>query len=337
EQDARIRALEEELAACRGDLENERQMRMSEENQRHDVERAEDTERAERFEQQLLDVTNIVSEQRDEMIRKKEEQEQKWADKMARMTAQEEKMDRMLDFMSQFRTEKDDDKVRQREEQDAMRADVQNLADEFAQFRGDVQSQMRQLVDEIRNDILAQQQANFDTVRATAQEQVPFNIQKYLDEFSKALAIEVRQLLQETGRVHQQLRTMQAEIGHIYLEKSRLGLDGKPDGWAPPNFVPVPAEPEPVPEPEAAEDPITARPVPPPAPAPPPAPSQPAMSVIYPPVARHSFTPWQPDPQLQPSPASNIEPVLQPELLHPQHESPGLFGPRSPRNSLYRQ
>lgn len=117
EQDARIRALEEELATTRTDLENERQMRMSEENQRHEAERAEDVERSERFEQQLLDVTNIVSEQRDEMIRKKEEQEQKWADKMARMQAQEEKMDRMLEFMSEFRTEKDDDRERQQREQ----------------------------------------------------------------------------------------------------------------------------------------------------------------------------------------------------------------------------
>ena len=31
---------------------------------------------------------------------------------------------------------------------------------------------------DIRNEVLAQQQENFEAVRATAQEQVPFNIQK---------------------------------------------------------------------------------------------------------------------------------------------------------------
>ncbi|KZP18734.1 hypothetical protein FIBSPDRAFT_933308 [Athelia psychrophila] len=47
---------------------------------------------------------------------------------------------------------------------------------------------------------------------------------------------------------------------------------------------------------------------------------------------RTSWATWQPDPAMVPTPTS-----AEPTLLFPDRGSPGLFGPRSPRDSLYRQ
>ncbi|THH31833.1 hypothetical protein EUX98_g2343 [Antrodiella citrinella] len=341
EQDARIRQLEEELAAARTECENEKAMRISEENQRHELERAQDNERAERFEQQLSQVTDIVSEQRDDTIQKRQEQDQRWQEKMARMTAQEDKMNRMMELMAEMREDKEEEKERQTQEQQALRDEVRRFAEELSVFRGDVQQNMRQLMDDIRLELSAQQDITMEAVRATAREQVPYNIQRYLDDFSKQLAIEVSTLLRETGRVHSQLRGMQAEIGHIYIEKSKLGLDGRPDGWVPPGCAPAaPAEPELPVEPETAEEPITARPAwrnvqqrksrrsrGAAAAAQAPAPSiAPTMSMgpmpPMPPVAyeqRHSFTPWRqsfPDPD---------RPDLFYHLFHPPPSSTPVY------------
>jgi hypothetical protein len=79
-----------------------------------------------------------------------------------------------------------------------------------------------------RADCARQHQETIDTVRSTAQEQVPFNVQgvrtvlfslcgtsdqyylrQYLDEFSKALASEVRMLLGEVGKLREERRALQ--------------------------------------------------------------------------------------------------------------------------------
>ena len=54
-----------------------------------------------------------------------------------------------------------------------------------------------------------------EAVRATAQEMVPYNLTGYLDEFSRALAGEVRTLIGEVGRLHEQKRTLQQYVFHF--------------------------------------------------------------------------------------------------------------------------
>ncbi|KAF9078581.1 hypothetical protein BDP27DRAFT_1206192, partial [Rhodocollybia butyracea] len=180
-----------------------------------------------------------------------------------------------------------------------------------------------------------------NAVRETANEQVPYNIQGYLDEFSKALASEVRILLGEVGKLREERRALQHEIGYLLCMRSKYGPGGEfePDWYVkPPPGAPggPPLEPPAPPEPPVAPE------IPPARPAwrsvtqrsrkkkketaPPPATPGPSVPAIMDPGLRsqvRSWATWQP-----PTPAS-----VEPNLLVPDHGSPGLFGPRSPRDS----
>ncbi|KAI9513416.1 hypothetical protein F5148DRAFT_971886, partial [Russula earlei] len=65
-----------------------------------------------------------------------------------------------------------------------------------------------------------------DTVRSTANVQVPFNVQGYLDEFSKSLATEVRMLLGEVGKLREERRNVQFEIGTLLSLRSKYEPGG---------------------------------------------------------------------------------------------------------------
>ncbi|KAJ7821162.1 hypothetical protein B0H13DRAFT_1555131, partial [Mycena leptocephala] len=66
-----------------------------------------------------------------------------------------------------------------------------------------------------------------DAVRSSAREQVDFNVQGYLDEFSKALASEVRMLLGEVGKLREERRALQRELGYLLCMKAKYGSGGE--------------------------------------------------------------------------------------------------------------
>jgi len=189
-----------------------------------------------------------------------------------------------------------------------------------------------------------------NAVRATAQEQVPFNVQGYLDEFSKSLAAEVRMLLGEVGRLREERRALQYELGCLMCMRSKYGPGGEfePD-WKPTTGPLAQGPPnEPPPPPEAPPPPEPARPgwrsVPPRGTRrtrkksePPPPPSAPAFEtpmapMMDPRVAQAgSWATWQPDPRIEYTP-----PPVEPTTLLAPPEPHGLFGPRSPRDSVRR-
>ncbi|EMD36768.1 hypothetical protein CERSUDRAFT_114682 [Gelatoporia subvermispora B] len=82
---------------------------------------------------------------------------------------------------------------------------------------------------------------------------------KYLNDFSKALASEVRILLAEVGKLRDERRQLQYEIAELMSVKSKHGAGGEytPD-WAPKHEEPPP--PSPAPPPPEPIDPIPARP-----------------------------------------------------------------------------
>ncbi|KAF8954344.1 hypothetical protein BDZ97DRAFT_1677131, partial [Flammula alnicola] len=90
-----------------------------------------------------------------------------------------------------------------------------------------------------------------EAVRSTANEQVPFNVQGYLDEFSRALATEVRMLLGEVGKIREERRALQHEIGDLLCMKAKYGPGGEyePD-WKPPGPPPGPPPPDMPPMPD---------------------------------------------------------------------------------------
>ncbi|KIK92903.1 hypothetical protein PAXRUDRAFT_146272 [Paxillus rubicundulus Ve08.2h10] len=187
-----------------------------------------------------------------------------------------------------------------------------------------------------RTDSIRQHEETISAVRATANEQVPYNVQGYLDEFSKALATEVRMLLGEVGKLREERRNIQHELGYLMMMKSKYGPGGEFDpDWKPP-MPPGPPPDGPPPPPDVPPpDILHSRPAwrtvqqrggtrrlrrpGPEAPPPEPAPG---------PRQVHSWVAWHPNPALAPTP-----PSVEPTLLVPDRGSPGLFGPRSPRDS----
>ncbi|KIK98999.1 hypothetical protein PAXRUDRAFT_823222 [Paxillus rubicundulus Ve08.2h10] len=160
---------------------------------------------------------------------------------------------------------------------------------------------------------------------------------KYLNDFSKALASEVRILLAEVGKLRDERRQLQFEIAELMAVKSKHGAGGEYS----PDWRPQPQEPPPPPPaitPPLIDDgpPVQARPawkvvhkstrrerapksLPAPAPVPaiePPKPDLPAWAQ------------WRPNPGVVPPPAVAPGPVS-PRPMTPAAR-PGLFGPPTP-------
>ncbi|KAF8509661.1 hypothetical protein BU17DRAFT_77819 [Hysterangium stoloniferum] len=141
---------------------------------------------------------------------------------------------------------------------------------------------------------------------------------KYLNDFSKALASEVRILLQEVGKLRDERRALQFEIAELMAVKSKHGAGGEyaPD-WKPKE----PAAPEPA---KPAWRAVNKRTIAlkrenpkalPPQPAPPPPPeSKPAPP---------AWNTWKPNPLIQATPRMPPAPAPPPP---PTPRPQGLFG-----------
>ncbi|KAJ2996148.1 hypothetical protein NUW54_g7273 [Trametes sanguinea] len=227
---------------------------------------------------------------------------------------------------------------------DEMRANQRAALEAIEQQRAAYEGTIQSMAETWRADCEQRKQETIEAVKATANEQVPYNVQGYLDEFSRSLATEVRMLLSEVGKLREDKRNLEYQIGELLQFKSKYGPGGEFDpSWKPAmTCVPTDAaqQPEPAPAPEPEPDvpqhapgawrPVhlrgsrrsrrtqaTAAPPPPPEPAPP---------------QTQSWATWQPNPAFQPTPP----PQSVDHLLAPAQGSPGLFGPRSPRDSLHR-
>ncbi|KAL0945749.1 hypothetical protein HGRIS_012039 [Hohenbuehelia grisea] len=155
---------------------------------------------------------------------------------------------------------------------------------------------------------------------------------KYINDFSKALANEVRILLDEVGKLRDERRALQFEIAELMAVKSKHGAGGEysPD-WRPkpqpddPPALPAP----PAPEEEGAPPPptrpawrvvhkrperkIKAPPTPKALPAPVPAPAEPRPNLP-------AWAQWRPNPALAPAP------VNAPSMPSSPPPRSGLFG-----------
>ncbi|OSD01052.1 hypothetical protein PYCCODRAFT_1436831 [Trametes coccinea BRFM310] len=348
EYQAHIRALESELEAVRKELEDEKMARQAEEAERRENERAEMLERDEAMRSQLSDITNIVSEQRDELARKRELADQRWEFKQSRWEQKDEEdaqtrnmLQQILEGQAAMLAAQEASKAALLDE---MRANQRAALDAIEEQRAAYEGTIRDMAEAWRADCEQRKQETIEAVKATANEQVPYNVQGYLDEFSRSLATEVRMLLSEVGKLREDKRNLEYQIGELLQFKSKYGPGGEFDpSWKPAmTCVPTDAaqQPEQAPAPEPEPDvpqhapgawrPIhlrgsrrsrrtqaTAAPPPPPEPAPP---------------QTQSWATWQPNPAFQPTPP----PQSVDHLLAPPQGSPGLFGPRSPRDSIHR-
>ncbi|KAG8799260.1 hypothetical protein FRC17_007183 [Serendipita sp. 399] len=105
------------------------------------------------------------------------------------------------------------------------------------------------LLDEYRNASAQQSSETIEAVRAAVAQHVPMDIKGHLNEFSKSLAEEVRLLLREVGKLREEKRNIQYEIGCMLCLKSKYGPGGEFDPeWRPPtgpyaNGPPMPEAP----------------------------------------------------------------------------------------------
>jgi len=165
---------------------------------------------------------------------------------------------------------------------------------------------------------------------------------KYINDFSKALASEVRILLDEVGKLRDERRALQYEIAELMSVKSKHGAGGEfTADWAPKHEQPPMLEPPPPPlaiedsgpqqpakpgwrtvhkRPERKRKQITAGT---PAPLPPPQLASPAVKPEMP-----SWAQWKPDPILSPAPRQATPTLAPPREVAPPRM--GLFGPPSP-------
>ncbi|KAF8336974.1 uncharacterized protein EI90DRAFT_2910894, partial [Cantharellus anzutake] len=109
----------------------------------------------------------------------------------------------------------------------------ESVIDLLQRQKAELQELLRDMSDSWRTESARQHQETLGAVRATANEQVPFNVQGYLDDFSKALSAEVRMLLKEVGKLREEKRALQHELGMLLCMKSKYSPGGEfePDWW----------------------------------------------------------------------------------------------------------
>ncbi|KAI0692709.1 hypothetical protein BC835DRAFT_31457 [Cytidiella melzeri] len=220
----RIRHLEDRLAATesaheqtKADLEQERQVRITEETERREAERDEDRQRAEDAALQLSELTNVATATRDELARKREVSDERWATKEVWKEQKDRDVSDMKDMLSNMQRMFEDCE-RRREEERAAEAGKPSIESVLQELKNE-NATLRQLFAELAEGLRADSQRHLEeilgAVRSTAQEQVPFNISGYLDEFSKTLAKEVRQLLTEVNELVENKTRLQFEIATL--------------------------------------------------------------------------------------------------------------------------
>ncbi|KAI0305118.1 hypothetical protein B0F90DRAFT_1701450 [Multifurca ochricompacta] len=178
---------------------------------------------------------------------------------------------------------------------------------------------------------------------------------KYLNDFSKALASEVRILLQEVGKLRDERRALQHEIAELMAVKAKHSAGGEyspdwrpkylPEELMPHDPAPPPPPPEEPPAPEGPARPawrtVIKRPEPSAggrrkgkaaaAAAPPPAPPPPPPAIEAPRPELPSWAQWRPNP--------NVHPVVRgPTPSQAVMQAPprqGLFGTCSPLFSKF--
>jgi hypothetical protein len=122
EREARIQALEAELMAVRNELENEKQLRITEEAETRERERQETLERDEAIRNQLVDITNLIQDQRDLCVRKKELMDERWEEKQGRREHKDSRLAEIYDMVAKIIQDRETDRLRAEEERAAAEA-----------------------------------------------------------------------------------------------------------------------------------------------------------------------------------------------------------------------
>lgn len=195
EREARISELETELAQVKADLESERALRVSEEADRRERERLEDQERHGDVHAQLIDITNIVQQQRDECIKKKELMDERWNEKMNRRVEKDTQIGNLYDMVTRIIEDREAERIRSEEERIAAESrpgtltkyqfwiqfsislGIERVLEELARQNAEQRELLDQMAESWRNDAARNREETLAAIRETANEQVPYNVQ----------------------------------------------------------------------------------------------------------------------------------------------------------------
>ncbi|KAI5994457.1 hypothetical protein EDD15DRAFT_2118914, partial [Pisolithus albus] len=127
---------------------------------------------------------------------------------------------------------------------------IEQVLEDLARQNAEQRELLNALSESWRTDNERQHEESIDTIRATANEQVTYNVREHLDKFSKALAIDVRMLLGEVGKLREERRAIQHEVGSLMMVRAKYSPGGEFHGdWQPPPGAPSQPPPDmPVPE-----------------------------------------------------------------------------------------
>jgi hypothetical protein len=142
EREQRVHDLQEELARVRGELDSERQLRQTE-----NEERAAANERDEGVRAQLGDITQLVSEQRDECTRKRELMDQRWEEKQGRRAEKDAQFHELKDMVSRLIQDREADRIQEEERrlQEEGKPDIQVVLDELTRQNNEMREALRVL------------------------------------------------------------------------------------------------------------------------------------------------------------------------------------------------
>jgi hypothetical protein len=142
ERERRVHDLEEELARVREELDGERQLRQTE-----NEERAAANERDEGMRAQLGDITQLVSEQRDECTRKRELMDQRWEEKQGRRAEKDAQFHELKDMVSRLIQDREADRIQEEERRlrEEGKPDIQVVLDELTRQNNEMREALRAL------------------------------------------------------------------------------------------------------------------------------------------------------------------------------------------------
>ncbi|KAF8139624.1 hypothetical protein EV363DRAFT_303962 [Boletus edulis] len=316
EREAKIAALENELARTCAELDKERQLRMTEASEA----RMTAAERDEALRNQRADLANVTRPNQTFHEEKRALKEMHRADNQRRREARDEQIQALIRLVSQFLD--GHAATRQREEEQRLsnerNAGIEQVIEHLLRQNAEQREHLNAL-----SDSRTRQYETIVALRGIVNNPRPYNVKSYPDEFGEVPATEVRN---EIGKLRQELRNIQHELVMMkYGPREEFDPDGKP--WMasgasrpPPPDVPLPLGDTTRPawrsiprrssrrsRKRREDSPLDTPPEP---------------------ISANSWVTWQPNPALAPTP-----PSIEPTLLVPDRGSPGLFGPRSPRDS----
>ncbi|KAI5985942.1 hypothetical protein EDD15DRAFT_2175384 [Pisolithus albus] len=225
--EARIHELEEELSRVRAELDNEWQLHMTEADEACSAA----AERDDALCNQLTEITNLVQENL-------AASEGYWLEKQDWKTERDVQIQELLGIVTRIAEEQNAAKQREEdtrqanegrlgESQNAEQRELLNVLSESKHPIYISRPDTHCIILAWRTDNQRQHEEPINTIRATANEQVPYNVQGYLDEFSKTLAIDVCMLLGEVGKLREERRAIQHEVGTLMMLRAKYSPGGE--------------------------------------------------------------------------------------------------------------